>query len=213
MLTTENPVLFTVTAFVTRPLQRQPELLLFRHPNAGIQFPAGTVEEGELPEQAVLREVAEETGVSSVRLVANLGYLDTQPPGFRFILQKTGIYARPDLSSYDSTGFQLYRGTIVSLQCSKGEFAQVTYEEWDRFPDPQYLTCQITGWIPLRLLCGSSRRFFFHLEADESSPSVKDLPCVATDNYIFQPFWARLDALPEIVEPQREWLKWLNFAY
>lgn len=49
------------------------ELLLFMHPNAGIQFPAGTVEEGELPEQAVLREVAE----------------------------KTGIYTRPDFSSCD----------------------------------------------------------------------------------------------------------------
>jgi len=61
-----HPVLFKVTAFVTRIVQQQTEHLLFRHTNAGIQLPAGMVEEGELPEQAVVREVAEEPGVKEV---------------------------------------------------------------------------------------------------------------------------------------------------
>jgi 8-oxo-dGTP diphosphatase len=51
-------------------------LLVFRHPltpEAGIQVPAGTVEEGEAWEAAVLREAAEETGLPDLVLVGFLG--------------------------------------------------------------------------------------------------------------------------------------------
>ena len=39
------------------------EVLVFDHPFAGTQLPKGTVELGEQPESAVVRELAEETGV------------------------------------------------------------------------------------------------------------------------------------------------------
>jgi 8-oxo-dGTP pyrophosphatase MutT (NUDIX family) len=204
--TNNQTVLFKVTAFVTRIVQQQTELLLFRHPNAGIQFPAGTVEEGELPERAVLREVAEETGITGARLEAFLCYRDAQPPGVRFILQKPRVYVHPDFSSEDTASFILNRGTIVSLLHSEAEFALVTYEEWDRYPDPQHLTLQVSGWVPIRFLSDRSRRFFYHLVVEDNDPSIKDLPGITTDNHIFYPFWARLDALPEIIESQREWL-------
>ena len=51
-------------------------LLLFRHPEspeAGIQVPAGTLEAGESPEEGVLREAYEETGLSGLTLVSFLG--------------------------------------------------------------------------------------------------------------------------------------------
>ncbi len=47
-------------------------LLLFTHPRspeAGIQVPAGSVEEGEDPADAALREAFEETGLSGLKLV------------------------------------------------------------------------------------------------------------------------------------------------
>ncbi len=47
-------------------LVRGTDVLVFEHvgmPEAGIQVPAGTVEYGESAEAALLREVAEETGV------------------------------------------------------------------------------------------------------------------------------------------------------
>jgi 8-oxo-dGTP pyrophosphatase MutT (NUDIX family) len=47
-----------VTAFVTREVESGHELLLFEHPNAGIQIPAGTVNPEETPEEAGRREVA-----------------------------------------------------------------------------------------------------------------------------------------------------------
>jgi 8-oxo-dGTP diphosphatase len=51
-------------------------LLIFSHPyalEAGIQVPAGTVEENEHPEDAVLREAFEETGLSNLSLDCFLG--------------------------------------------------------------------------------------------------------------------------------------------
>ena len=50
-------------------------LLVFRHPNnpeAGIQVPAGTMEEGETPEEAVMREAEEESGLTGLTLVSSL---------------------------------------------------------------------------------------------------------------------------------------------
>jgi 8-oxo-dGTP pyrophosphatase MutT (NUDIX family) len=51
-------------------------LLVFRHadfPQAGIQVPAGTVQPDEHPDEAVLREVYEETGLSDFAEVYFLG--------------------------------------------------------------------------------------------------------------------------------------------
>ena len=51
-------------------------LLVFCHPHApeaGIQVPAGTVKDGERPEDAVMREAVEETGLTELRLISFLG--------------------------------------------------------------------------------------------------------------------------------------------
>lgn len=51
-------------------------LLLFRHvyiPEAGIQVPAGTIEAGESPQEAALREAIEETGLSDLAIDCFLG--------------------------------------------------------------------------------------------------------------------------------------------
>jgi 8-oxo-dGTP diphosphatase len=51
-------------------------LLVFRHPyapDAGIQVPAGTIRDGEQPEDAVMREAWEETGLPELEMVRFLG--------------------------------------------------------------------------------------------------------------------------------------------
>ena len=61
-----------VLAYITH----QQKLLVFSHPyapEAGIQVPAGTIEEGEVPEHAVLREAFEETGLTDLVLDGFLG--------------------------------------------------------------------------------------------------------------------------------------------
>lgn len=50
-----------------------PEVLILVHPEAGWQIPKGTIDPGELPKAAVLREVEEETGLTGPRAVHPLG--------------------------------------------------------------------------------------------------------------------------------------------
>ena len=73
-------VLEKVTAFIMRFTAAGPQLLLFEHPTASIQIPAGTMEVGEMPKTAVLREAQEETGLSGLTITRHLGTLDESPP-------------------------------------------------------------------------------------------------------------------------------------
>lgn len=68
----DRPLIGKVVCYVTRGT----DLLVFRHtfaPEAGLQVPAGTIEPGEDPEIAALREVEEETGHSGFRRLRKLG--------------------------------------------------------------------------------------------------------------------------------------------
>jgi 8-oxo-dGTP pyrophosphatase MutT (NUDIX family) len=194
-----------VTGFITRPLAAGDALLLFEHPYAGIQIPAGTVEEGETPEEAILREVAEETGLTAVRLQCCLGTAEVElPPGQRIIARPTRVYARPDPASFDWA--HLRRGIPVAVHRREAGFSQVAYEEPDRVPAPNYVSMSILGWVPDDALAGTRRRHFFHLVY--LGPS-EERWTVFTDSHAFTLFWAPLAALPEIVAPQDEWLAYL----
>ncbi|AJA16773.1 MULTISPECIES: NUDIX hydrolase [Pseudomonas] len=49
------------------------KILLFRHPLAGTQLVKGTIENGETPSVAALRELAEETGIVDAVIGSDLG--------------------------------------------------------------------------------------------------------------------------------------------
>ena len=53
-----------VVPIILRKLASQTEILVFRHPLAGIQIVKGTVEEDETLEFATLRELKEESGIT-----------------------------------------------------------------------------------------------------------------------------------------------------
>jgi len=66
------PVIKKALAYITH----HNKLLVFEHPlspEAGIQVPAGTVKSGESPEDAMMREAQEETGLSIFKRGAFLG--------------------------------------------------------------------------------------------------------------------------------------------
>lgn len=65
-------------AYVTRP--ETDEILVFSHPDpvAGIQIPKGTVDPGERPRAAVIRELREESGLDAPQSVEHV-VSDTWP--------------------------------------------------------------------------------------------------------------------------------------
>jgi 8-oxo-dGTP pyrophosphatase MutT (NUDIX family) len=197
-----------VTAFVIRHRADGPELLLIRHPHAGIQLPAGTMEEGETPEGAARREAAEETGLTGLELRRYLGdAVIATPEGVRIMAQTSRVFSRPDAASFDWASIR--NGLRVKVLRAENGFTQVSYEETDRYPDPTYITYQITGWVPDEVLCESERRHFYLFECPFETAASWE---VRTDNHRFILFWAPLAALPEIVEPQQKWLDFLRDA-
>jgi 8-oxo-dGTP diphosphatase len=66
-------------------ITHQNRLLVFRHvdvPEAGIQVPAGTIKVNEHPEQAVLREAVEETGLTDLTVEKFLGKQEREMSDF-----------------------------------------------------------------------------------------------------------------------------------
>jgi len=61
-----------VLAYITREGPAGREVLVFRHrdhPEAGVQIPGGTIDAGETPVDALHREILEETGLKSLRVI------------------------------------------------------------------------------------------------------------------------------------------------
>jgi 8-oxo-dGTP pyrophosphatase MutT (NUDIX family) len=56
-----------------RAPDRGVEILLLQHEGGKWMLPKGTIETGETPEAVALREVREETGLTNVRVVSDLG--------------------------------------------------------------------------------------------------------------------------------------------
>jgi 8-oxo-dGTP pyrophosphatase MutT (NUDIX family) len=193
-----------VTIFLTRGNGAARQLLLLHHPYAGIQLPAGTVEPGEAPQAAAVRETAEETGLTAVTVAAYLGAEEWVVPGRAPLVTPATVYARPNVSSFGWA--TLPRGSGVQLLRRQPPFAHVTYEEWDDLLHPHYLTYQITGWVEERCLGRGELRHFFHLETAAATPPQWR---VETDNHLFTLFWAPLDALPPLLPFIAEWLRHL----
>jgi 8-oxo-dGTP pyrophosphatase MutT (NUDIX family) len=168
------------------------------------------VEPGEAPEQAALREAWEETGVEGLSIQKFLGSQDElRPEGLWVVGEQTRVYARPDPDSFDWA--ELRRGLQVRQLRQENGYIQVTFEEWDRIPDPAYLTYQITGWVPEAVLCRCTRRHFYHLTSLQAA-SLPERWERRSDQHLFQPFWAPITHLPPIIPPQDAWLAFAPFA-
>jgi 8-oxo-dGTP pyrophosphatase MutT (NUDIX family) len=195
-----------VTAFITRPTPSGEEILLFKHPYAGYQFPAGTVNIRETPEAAVIREVAEETGLANLQISKALGYKDTIMPADQAVLiAPTTVFARPDPTSFD--WIKLQPGMWLDVLRKMHGYTQINYSEPDQLPDPKFTTYQITGWVPDEVLSNLQRRYFFRFDFQgQTLVSWK----VNTDHHTFTLTWFPLDDLPVLIPPQDEWLNVLK---
>jgi len=197
-----------VTAFITRQTDAGHQLLLFEHPYAGIQIPAGTVEINENPEQAVRRETFEETGLMVSSPLEYLGYQETcLPDELAIILPPATVYARPDVTSFN--WICIRSGVQVQVVQKAEGFSQITYIEYDQVPEPSFVSMQITGWVQDQFLAKIRKRHFYRLVFEGQTDHQWE---VFSDHHHFKLFWASLDQLPAIIPPQNEWLKFLDKA-
>ena len=109
-------------------------LLVFRHPSvadAGIKVPAGSVRAGERPEDAVMREAHEETGLSDLVLVRPLGERQRDMSGFGLDEMHHRYFFHLGCRSEPPITWQHYE-----LDPSVGSSAPILFESfWARLPD------------------------------------------------------------------------------
>lgn len=197
-----------VTAFVTRERSGAKELLVFKHPSAGIQIPAGTVEDGECLETGVMREVYEETGLKLVKIEKFLGYVENELGENESVVSKTTqVYIKPRLNSTVCKE-ELARGLTVNYDSTHNGFTHISYLEYDRTPNPTCIRYEIAGWVPSRNLSPQKARHFFQLTTLEETADGWDVK--SDRDHIFKVYWTPLSPKPRIVPPQD---KWLDFVY
>ena len=197
-------IVHKVTAFITRESKNGQQLLLFRHPNAGVQIPAGTVEEGESWQTAALREAHEETGLTQLTVQGYLGKINNElAPGEAVLTHDCQIFSQPDEQSLPFAR-RFTRGVTVKVGKVNGRFRQVFYVEYDQLPNPQAISLQIIGWLPQELISQVKTRHYVHLHSQEKTPDQWTLP--GDNNHTFAPFWIDLVPKPAVVQPQNRWL-------
>ena len=194
-----------VTAFITRGVGVARELLVFAHPTAGIQVPAGTIEPGERAEAAVLRETLEESGLEAVRIVAALGTRATElPPGRGIVTSTAPIYERPELDAPTAALVPLRGWPIAVEGTDEGGWTRVVYEDEDINVTPTRLLERHAGWMPSGCVGARVVRHFYHLAL--TAPAAERWEHLAEGRHLFRFFWTPLIPRPRLVAAQDSWL-------
>ena len=205
-----NKVVQKVTAFIVREKDGIKELLVFKHPTAGVQIPAGTVEEGEDIEAAVKREAYEETGLQFVKIENYLGCFENElENNQRIIAETTQVYIEPNLNAIPYKR-KLPKGLTVDYLSTQEDFTHISYieYEYDKFHKPTCIDANITGWIPNENLSAEKKRHFFLMSTQEETEDAWELK--SDMGHIFKPYWTPLSPKPKIIPPQD---RWLDFVY
>lgn len=195
-----------VTAFVTRDGKVGREMLVFRHPTAGVQLPAGSVEADEEAKAAALREVTEETGLTDIITVAKLGTRTYPLPDEGRIIAKAAILLDAPDGKPLKNAF-LRRGlTVQEIGCS-GMYSQVEFREYTLHNDVLQVARAIaSGWLCSVDLAVSVERHFFHIRT--TSPTRDNWVWLAEEEHAFECYWEPLADHPRLVSGQDQWLEW-----
>lgn len=211
----EMPDIQKVTALITRDTPRGRELLVFSHPDDGTtQIPAGTVDDGESPDDAVLREVAEETGLTAVRVIRKLDAVWQQiPTNGRLVLETHPLCVEPGKSEAVD-GFVLRRGLFVFTEETLDGWAKSRYEEYGYDQQTKtVLTHWIkVGWLPTRILSNRVMRHFYHLTITEPTPDHWTAEDPGDNGRIQHVHWESMDGDAGVIPVQSWWLEQFRSA-
>ncbi|HZC27109.1 MAG TPA: NUDIX domain-containing protein [Actinopolymorphaceae bacterium] len=194
-----------VTTFVTRGSGATAELLVFWHPGSGTQVPGGTVEDGEAFEAAARREVTEETGLSDLELVDDLGVRrDDLPEGRAVVVRRIFLQTRPGPDG-PQTSWSFTNIGVEVVERRDG-YARVVYEERDLDAgNDGLLYARFHGWVPDDALAYRQVRAFYHFRAGTGAPERWQQ--LENDKFVFHLFWVPLVPKPDIlIGPIQEWL-------
>lgn len=197
-----------VVAFVVRKKNNFSQLLVFSHPITGTQIPAGTVEENETIEKALLREVKEETGLSKLKIIKKLGEtLQFAGPNEAYLTQTLRCYSWPAQAA-KRNGPLCNRGLLLQTFERKVGFTHVKYAEYDLNKEPPVLISELEGWLPSDTLTREIRRHFFLIKVEEETPEYWKTE--SDRGNIFQCYWVDVNAIPEMIGEQAEWVLQLD---
>jgi 8-oxo-dGTP pyrophosphatase MutT (NUDIX family) len=182
-----------VTAFVVTAASPR-HLLVFQHPLAGLQLPAGTVEPDEPPAEAAAREVGEETGIR----VDEGEQLDDERRrlgGDRAAMLRT-------VTVGDET---LRRGHPVRiLDTSDPQAVAIRREIYDYEVSPPQLIESTDAEVPADAVTRQLHRWFycFVVDAETHERWTRE-----ADGHEFEVHWTPLRRDVPLVDEQSRWLK------
>jgi 8-oxo-dGTP pyrophosphatase MutT (NUDIX family) len=187
-----------VTAFVVTA-DKPHHLLVFKHPTAGLQLPAGTVERDEDPVVAARREVWEETGLEVTSRGEVIGEQVSQLGSDRAVLLETvnrdnGIFQR---------GHQV---SVLAHDEARGR-AQIREEIFDYGVAPPNLLSFTDGEVSADALAYRIRRTFvlFVEQVRIAEPWIQ-----RADGHDFEVQWTRLRQDVPLVDGLKNQKKWLT---
>lgn len=187
------------TAFITRESDSGREVLVFTHPRAGIQLPAGTVEAGETFEQGVLREVHEETGLTDVSIIADLATIELiYDSELRRVVEDATLLQAPQGAATDCV---IERGILVDLIEERDGYAHIKHRD---DLDPYFLYPSISGWIPSSAVQPHRVvRHLFHLRSRRHT--LDEWEHIAEGVYPFRFYWVNVNDTPTLAGQQQSW--------
>lgn len=199
-----------VTAFITRERQGRKELLVFEHAQSGVQVPAGTVEAGEEPAEAITREVWEETGYRG-QIVRLLGEerRDLQASQWAVLasapLRELPKQGAAPVARDEVLGNSVRRGLMVRSEQEEEDWLYVVLEDYNLEVEPPRMLRSIGGWIPRVIVSRSLHRTYFEMCFLDETPQRWEH--FAEGKYTFHLYWQSLVERPRLVDGQKQWLE------